>query len=64
MNKPATIAVLSAGFLLTGCVTSPMMAGAPGQVLYPEINRRITTWEFQEALRIAREEGVTRLDQG
>ncbi|MBI4483863.1 MAG: radical SAM protein [Acidobacteria bacterium] len=59
--SPGTFVNLMSQYRPAGKVGKP---GAPGQVLYPEINRRITTWEFQEALRIAREEGVTRLDQG
>lgn len=32
MNKLTAFGLISAGLLLTGCTTTPMMAGAPGQV--------------------------------
>jgi len=33
-----------------------------GPEKYAEINRQITRQEYQEAVRIAREEGISRLD--
>ncbi|MFQ5848147.1 MAG: radical SAM protein [Candidatus Methylomirabilales bacterium] len=38
-------------------------AGLVGPEKYPEINRRITAEEYQEAIRVAREEGLYRFDE-